>query len=325
MSPFRSWLRILGRPALALALGVGSFAVATAPPAEAVLNEISSHYVADPGFNRFGSTYYVYGTGGKDSGTLPVLSGTSTTGGFTQVGNAFRSVPKNLSLFWAPHVIQRGSTYFMFFAAKPTGAKHCLYYAVSSRPDGDFHRTRKLICGPNANWESIDPSTYTTVENNTYLVWRDGWVKSFPRGDYAIKARRLAFSGSTVRFTSSTTTLASVTDTTVMEAPDVIRHDGKLYLFVSRGRYDTNGYHTDVWSGATIRSAFTPPKRHLMTTKGGYGYGPGGAEVLGKPAGKVYIAYHVWEHSKPNGGPTTMNRVTRIATVTWKNGQPTVS
>jgi beta-xylosidase len=328
MPPFRSWLRTLGRPALALALGAASLTAVTAPPASAAPVQISSRYAADPGFNRFGKNYYVYATGGSDSGVLPVFRGASATAGFTQVGNALRAVPASLELFWAPHVVKRGSTYFMFFAAKPktpAEAKHCIYSAVSSRPDSDFHRVKKLVCGPNADWESIDAATYTTVKGNTYLVWRDGKITSFPIGTYAIRSQRLTFSGSTVRFTNSSRyTLAKVKNATVMEAPDVIRHDGKLYLFVSRDRYDTNAYRTEVWSGATIQSAFSPLTT-LMTTEGGFGYGPGGAEVLGKPSNKVFIAYHSWQSSKPTPDSDGGNRVTRIAAVTWVDGVPAVS
>ncbi|MBA8793678.1 beta-xylosidase [Friedmanniella endophytica] len=300
------------------------------PRASATPRTINSAYAADPGFNRFGSSYYVYATGKGAKDVFPVFRGSAAVGGYSKIGHAFASKPSGLSAFWAPHVIQRGSSYFMFFTASRGGAKHCLYYATSTRPTGGFSLTHELYCVRNGDgskstrWEAIDPSTYETVEGNTYLVWRNGWVKSFPTGDYRIVSQRLTFSGRSVRFTTSTRhTLASVSNGPVMEAPDVIRHDRKLYLFVSRGRFDTNDYHTDVLVGSTIGSRFSF-LNHLMATSSTFGYGPGGAEVVGKPANKVYIAYHVWQRSKPTPASDGGNRVTRTAEVVWVKGKPRV-
>lgn len=107
-----------------------------------------------------------------------------------------------------------------------------------------------------------------------------------------------------------------------MEAPSLVAHGGKVWLFVSRGRFDTNDYHTDVWVARRFGPGFTF-SNHVMATGQGYGHGPGGAEVL-NDGGTVRIAYHVWKQNKPTP-QTPGTRITRVATVTWVGGKPHVA
>ena len=144
-------------------------------------------------------------------------------------------------------------------------------------------------------------------------MWKRGhYDPGFPDGTFEIRARKLAFSGATVNFAGGSN--PSLT---------LVAHGGKVWLFVSRGRFDTNDYHTDVWMARSFGPGFTF-SNHVMATGQGYGYGPGGAEVLTDTGGTVRIAYHVWKQNKPTP-PTPGTRVTRVATVTWVGGKPHVS
>ena len=99
-------------------------AVVSAGPAQAAgpaYTTISKQSAADPGFAKFGSSYYVYATGSGD-GILPIFRGSSLTKAFTRVDSAYPSAPAGLHALWAPHVVARDGRYFMFFtAAKGTG------------------------------------------------------------------------------------------------------------------------------------------------------------------------------------------------------------
>lgn len=80
--------------------------------------------------------------------------------------------------------------------------------------------------------------------------------------------------------------LAQIRDGTVMEAPSLVAHGGKVWLFVSRSRFDTNAYRTDAW----VAKRFGPGFRfsnHVMATGQGYGFGPGGAEVITDTGGRL--------------------------------------
>jgi len=132
-----------------------------------------------------------------------------------------------------------------------------------------FSQPQLLTCGNAAGWKAIDPTVYVSAAGVSYLVWKRGHYRpGFPDGTFEIRARELAFSGATVNFAGGSN--PSLT---------LVAHGGKVWLFVSRGRFDTNDYHTDVWMARSFGPGFTF-SNHVMATGQGYGYGPGGAEVL---------------------------------------------
>ncbi len=313
--------------ATASVAGITALPAATAQAAGPTYTTISKQPAADPGFAKFGSSYYVYATGGGD-GILPIFRGSSTDKPFSKVGNAYATAPAGLVNLWAPHVVARDGRYFMFFTAATSASNpHCVYWAVSASPTGSFGSPHLLVCGNAAQTEAIDPTVYVTAKGVNYVVWKRGhYHPAFPEGTFQIQARKLTFSGASVKFSAGsnpTITLAEVADGTVMEAPSLIAHGGKVWLFVARGRYDDNDYHTDVWVAPGFGPGFTF-SNHLMATGQGYGYGPGGAEVITDTGGVVRIAYHVWEQNKPTPS-TPGTRIVRVATVTWSGGKPHVA
>jgi hypothetical protein len=296
-------------------------ALLTAPSASATGRTISSDSVADPGFAKFGSSYYVYGTGPRAQ-NVPIYKGTTVNKAFSFAGYAFRSTRLGgYSKVWAPHVLYRNGTYFMFFTASHNGSRHCIYWAASSTNASNSYSTPKLLlCAINRTgetWEAIDPSAYKTAEGNTYLVWRSGHIQQFPIGDYQIQTVRLSFSGSSVRVTPGATRskLIGNENGTVIEAPDLIRYGGKVYLFVSRGDFGNSSYKTDVYIANSIHDRFHFLK-HLMTSGHGFGSGPGGAEVLGITSTATRIAWHFRDAS---------GRHTRVGIVRWSKTSPVAS
>lgn len=132
---------------------------------------------------------------------LPIFCG-STTSRFTKVGNAYPKDPAGLNSLWAPHVVARNGHYFMFFTAARGKSPHCVYWAVSSHPTGGFGMPHLVTCGNQSGWEAIDPTVYRTTAGVDYVVWKRGHYADpgFPHGDFEIRARKLTFSGPSVKF-----------------------------------------------------------------------------------------------------------------------------
>ena len=279
---------------------------------------------ADPGFTRVGTSWYLAGTGSSETGIMPVFRRSSPTGTYTKIGN-INAARAGYSKFWAPHLVKRGSSWFAFFSASHNGAKPCVYWASSASPASGYSAPHLLTCGGGNGREAIDATTFVTTAGNSYLTWRSGVHRlGFPRGDYDIIARMLTFSGNTVQFTSGSVAdnLLHRTSDYVYEAPSLVRHGGKVWLFVSRNRYDTNAYYTAAYSADSIHGTFTF-RKNLMKTGQGYGYGPGGAEVETAADGSTSIAYHVWKDSKPTPS-TPGKRILKTAKLDWVNGLPVV-
>lgn len=309
---------------VAAATAVGLLAVSAGSASASTI--ASPLGAADPGFTRIGSSYYLAATGSGETGTMPVFRRSSPTGAYNKIGN-INAARSGYSKFWAPHIVKRGSYFFAFFSASHKGAAPCVYYASSKTIVGGYSGPRLLTCGGGGGREAIDATTYVTTENNTYLTWRSGVHRlGFPRGDYDIIARMLTFNGTsgTVGFTSGqpADNLLHRTADEVYEAPSLVRHGGKVWLFVSRNRYDTNAYYTAVYSADTIHGTFTF-RKNLMKDGQGFGHGPGGAEVETAADGTTWIAYHVWKDNKPS--PTTPGkRILRTAKLDWVGGLPVV-
>ena len=300
--------------------------IAAAPPSQAAVHyvQMSNASAADPGLSHFGKSYYVYTTGGG----MAVFRASTMTKPFSKVGSIYKTVPSGYKAMWAPHVFQHGSYYFATFTAQQGGNQHCVYWAVSTSPTGGFSAPHLVTCGN--GWEAIDPTFYSGG-TGSWIVYKRGhytpgyigntYYGGFPHGDFQIRAINVTVSGKTLRF-GTNRVLVSAPDTTVMEAPSLIWHSKKLWLFVSRSRYDTNAYYTQVWSASNLASPFHKVKT-LMKNGQGWGHGPGGAEVL-QNGSTTYIAYHAWEANKPTPA-TPGKRVTRFATITWTANGPAIT
>jgi len=289
--------------------------LALAPGAQAASRyvQMSSKSAADPGFSKFGSDYYVYATGGA------IYRGSSLHHKFKQVGTL--KVPSNYSALWAPHVFASSGHYFALFTAIKSGnSQHCVYWSVSNKPTGGFGKPHLVACGN--GWEAIDPSLYSHG-GKSWVIWKRGHYtgSGFPHGDFEIRGAKVTVSGSTLHF-SKQHVLVKAYNTDCMEAPSMIWHGNKVWLFVSRNRYDTNAYRTEVWSASSVTGKYHKVKT-LMKNGQGWGHGPGGAEVL-KSGGTTYIAYHAWATDKPTP-QTSSKRVVRFAKISWSKKGPSMA
>ena len=78
--------------------------------------------------------------------------------------------------FWAPHVTQVGSTYYMYFSADPNSATGlCLAVATASSPTGPFtDKGTPLKCG--GGFVNIDPMEFDDPQTGKrFLYWGSGF------------------------------------------------------------------------------------------------------------------------------------------------------
>jgi arabinan endo-1,5-alpha-L-arabinosidase len=78
--------------------------------------------------------------------------------------------------FWAPHVIQSGNTYYMYYSADPnTLTGLCLAVATATNPAGPFtDKGTPLKCG--TGFVNIDPMAYDDPRSGKkYLYWGSGF------------------------------------------------------------------------------------------------------------------------------------------------------
>jgi arabinan endo-1,5-alpha-L-arabinosidase len=332
-------LRTLLAVLLALIVGVVTAwsVTATAAPAgrhpggnSAVAGPVINSNFADPDILVVGKTYHAYAT---NSGGQNIQHETSrdlkhwtvrpdiapTLGAWVDPRCTFSPGGSSDRCVWAPDVSRAGNGYVLYYAARDLASqKQCIGVSTSSSPDGPFKPvgSSPLVC-PTSEGGAIDPSTYS--ENGQhYLLWKaDGNCCNLPA---VIKIQQVSADGLTL--TGPATPLIRNDlpfEGTVVEAPDLEKHDGKYFLFYSASGFAGGAYATGYATASSLTGPYMKSRTPLMSTDRFRGkiIGPGGEDVVKAPDGSTKIFFHGWD-------PTYTYRAMYVRTLTWPGNVPTV-
>jgi beta-xylosidase len=221
---------------------------------------------------------------------------------------------------WAPSVIQRGSTFVMYYTAHSRAANaQCIGRATSSSPAGPFsdERSSALICQSGGG--SIDPSPYVAPDGSLWLLFSSN---SQPTSIYSV---RLTSDGlSTSGGFNKLLTTAAAWEGPLIEAPTMITSpSGEIQLYYSANPYDTSSYSVGV---ARCTSPTGPCTRiyttALLATRSSMA-GPGGQTPFQDAAGNWQVAFHSW--TSPNVGyPSGGKRTLRFLPMTFPSNLPKI-
>lgn len=276
---------------------------------------------ADPGFAKFGSTYYLYRTAeGFDvsTSTQPERGYSTPEPSMSQIPEWVGRAPSGGRHLWAPHVFSvpgsRQPLYVMYFsgyypgtAARPWGA-NCIGVATSASPLSGFVARPQPICAGAPQYQAIDPTMYRDPSGRRYLVFKRHDV---PNDSFAIRAIQMdSRRGIEPVPGGLRRTLASSTGTS-MEAPSLIRHGHRVWLFLARRNWLNCSYATDAWSAKTVERGRFTRAGWVMTSASTGLCGPGGASVL-RDGAVTRIAFHAWKSRDPR------IRQTWVATLRWR-------
>ncbi len=278
----------------------------------------------DPGVIRAGSTWYAYGTNGP-IGNVPYLTSpdlvTWTEGGDALPGLGPWAEPGNT---WAPEVVALpGGGYALYYTARSTEAGlQCVGVAVSDRPEGPFvdRSDRPLICEADEGG-SIDASPFLDEDGTLYLYWKnDGNHIGEPTHLYGrrLTPDGLKLTGERVRLLTNTAPWHKH----VIEAPQMVRHDGRLYLFYSAGAFDSDEYAAGYATcegplGPCADAAENPILRSTARAAG-----PGHSFLVTTPGGETWLLYHAWPPDAV--GSVEPGRLLWMDRVDWVDGKPIV-
>jgi Glycosyl hydrolases family 43 len=217
---------------------------------------------------------------------------------------------------WAPNVFAVNDSkgrplYVMYFVGfKKSWGANCVGVATSRSPYRGFAATGTTVCAVHSDHEAIDPTAYRAANGKRYIIFKTnvGNVR-----DFRIQSVQMGSQLGLTPISGTRRTLVS-SPSAKMEAPSVIRHGGKVWLFLSRGDYANCTYSTDAWSAATFTSSYH--EVWTVMSSGSTGLcGPGGATVL--TDGKTTrIAFHSWK----NGTASSKVRVAWVGVLKWTSG-----
>ena len=274
-----------------------------------ITNPVLARDFPDPFVLHVGDTYYAYATNGNGNQVQTATS--KDLAHWTPGPDALPHVAPKWSFngkTWAPEVLKIGDRYVLYYATNQQIGR-----AVATTPLGPFvdDSAAPLVAQPELGG-AIDPSPFRDDDGSLYLYWKNDGNSLGTKTK--IWVQRLSPDG--LRVVGPAFQTGEVNDALwegqVVEAPEMLEHDGRYYLFYSGNDYASDSYAVGY---ATCTSAMGPcvdaAENPILKTGCG-AYGPGHNALFGD-----WTAYHAWNK-------THTQRQLWISKLEWKNGKPVV-
>lgn len=291
-----------GLIAAALALVLGQFQAPAAPVAATPADgPVLARNFPDPDLVRVGRTYHAYATNGAGHHIQHATS-TDLTHWRTDATDVLPALGAwalpGRDLVWAPEVYDNGDGFTMHYTARDRASdRQCIGVALASSPDGPFRPVGDgpLIC-PAADGGAIDAASHTE-NGQRYVLWKNDGNCCGLAADTWLHLQPTSWDGT--RVTGAATRLIKQDrewEGTLVEAPTLVRRDGRHVLFYSAHFYSGDQYRTGYAVADRLTGPYTKAAGPLLTTDGFAGAvrGPGGQDVVTGPDGRDRIVFHGW-------------------------------
>jgi beta-xylosidase len=285
-------------------------------------NPVYRGCLPDPGIVVEAGVFYAYGTNNADA-NVPMLSSTDLVH-WRHEGDALPrlgrwAVPRRT---WAPEVFRTpGGEYALYYSARAAeGDRQAIGVAIAADPCGPFvDSAAEPLIDDHDQGGSIDASGYLHSDGNAYLYWKnDGNAIGKPTRLYG---QRLSADGRTLLGQSAELlTNNSPWHGAVVEAPQMVRHDGGLYLFYSGNAFDSSAYAVGYARCDSPLGPCHDATENPILHSSDRAAGPGHSYVLGRSDGSTWILYHAWQ---PDAiGANEPGRQLWLDRLDWVNGRP---
>jgi beta-xylosidase len=227
------------------------------------------------------------------------------------------------NMVWAPEVIKIGGGFKMYYVAHDRASRRqCIGVATSETPAGPYRdlAPQALVC-PGGFTRAIDPNPYE--DRGRLYLYFSGVCCGAPNGIYV---QKLSSDGlSTVGAPELLLKAEAAWEGTVAEAPTMLKHGPKYYLFYSANDYRN---HTYAVGYAVCRSPAGPctkaKENPLLATGSGSSpaIGPGHQAII--KVGRDYrMLYHGWNGvaGYDRGG----RRALWLQPLVWRDGRPVLA
>lgn len=252
-------------------------------------NPIIAGYFADPTVKKFGDTYYLYSTtDGNGAGFGPAQVWTSKD--FVN----WTFMPMNWPdshWIWAPDVLENDGNYYYYYC-QPCN----IYCGTSSTPRGPW----KNILGQSEsvlipdrfvkNAITLDGQSFKDDDGSIYLYWGTwGIYKDFGCGCGKLSEDMKSF--------DTTRLIVNTEAVNFFEAPYVLKHNSKYYLFYSCDHCEDASYHVEYATADAPMGPYKYGGKVLTTNSDGTVHGPGHNSII-KEGNDYFIVYH--RHNNPH-------------------------
>jgi beta-xylosidase len=269
-------------------------------------NPVINRNFADPFVLEVDGTYYGYATGNLTY-NIQVVTSTDLvdwTGPREALPRLPNWQPSSKGLTWAPEVMAVDGGYVLHYTARDVQAgKQCLAVGTATEPNGPFvdESAAPLLCQYDLGG-SIDSSPFTDGDGKRYLLWKNDGNCCGMRT--RIFMQQLSEDGKSVSGEVHDLGLSNDVpwERDVIEAPTLLLHDGRYYLFYTANGYNTRNYAVGYATSDTLFGPYVDaPENPILQTKAppgsppGQAAGPGHQSVVVDDDGELWLAYHAWD------------------------------
>jgi hypothetical protein len=248
-------------------------------------------FTADPAIRRFGDAYYIYPTSDKPNWQTTDFSVWSSKnlvdwkkeGMILDVAHDLKWARIQA---WAPDVIERNGTYYMYFCAEGN-----IGVATSKSPKGPFVDAlgKPLLAkGSGIQTNTIDPYPFIDDDGQAYLYFGNGRLLNVVK----LKSDMITVDGP----------VQTIELRDHREGPVVFKRNGKYYFMWSIDDARSPNYRVG-WGTATspLGPVTSPDDGFIVLQKNGPAVGTAHHSVVNVPGtDRWYVAYH--RHALPEGG-----------------------
>lgn len=254
--------------------------------------------------------------------------------GWANPADALPRLPKwaQPSSTWAPAIAhQSGGLYRLYFAARyGFSGRLCIGVATSPTPMGPFiptNEVKPLVCTL-AEGGAIDPAVFQDDDGSEYILWKSD--ANCCSGSPTIYLQELAPDGLSLvgaDLANAPWLLPEATplihrdqawEGRIIEAPTLIKHDGRFYLFYSGNFYDSDRYAISYATATSVFGPYVKAASPILDSSRIGLRGPGGQDVFAGPGGETFIAFHAWRNQP------TRHRALYLAKINWTPTGPEV-
>lgn len=307
--------------ALTLALMLGLSMVSSYGQAAKMHNPIVAGDHPDPSIIRVGMTYWTASTSGDWSPQFPLYRSNDLKN-WVSAGSIFPIQPGwAKGDFWAPELVYDHGRVLVYYVGRKRGGSLCVAVATAPNPAGPYTDHGPMVCQEDG---SIDPAFARDEKGKPFLVWKEDGNSI--RKPTILWAQPL------------TDTLTQLTDSPtqilvnepasweggVVEAPYVLRHGGKFYLFYAGNgccgiecNYAEGVARADHLLGPWVKDPANPIIRPNASWRC-----PGHGSAVTTQAGKDYFLYHAY----PVEGTIYLGRESVLDRIDWNpDGWPSIN